>query len=82
MSAKNSLHNFSGFSPNQFVFSYNPMNAAESTEKIRRALRHKVCSYSDIVYINGDRVYYQRKDFKGWKGPALVLGQDGQYVLI
>merc|ERR1712121_332828 len=26
--------------------------------------------------------YYLRKNFKGWKGPAVVLGQDGQFVLV
>ena len=30
--------------------------AAESSERIRRALRHNVRTYSDTVYINGDRV--------------------------
>ena len=55
---------------------------AESSEKIRRALRHKVRSYADVKYSNGDRVYYRRKDYKGWKGPAVVLGQDGQFVLL
>ena len=51
---------------------------AGSGEKIRQALRHKVRSYSDILYVNSDRVYNRRKDFKVWKGP----GQDGQFVLI
>ena len=55
---------------------------AESSEKIRRALRHKVRSYADVKYSNGDRIYYKRKNFKGWKGPAIVLGQDGQFVLV
>ena len=56
--------------------------AAEASEKIRRALRHKVRSYADVSYVNGDKVYYRRKNFKGWKGPAVVLGQDGQFVLV
>ena len=55
---------------------------AESSEKIRRALRHKVRSYADVVFSNKDKVYYRRKNFKGWKGPAVVLGQEGQFVLI
>ena len=55
---------------------------AQSSEKIRRALRHKVRTYADVKYVNGDRVYYLRKNFKGWKGPAVVLGQDGQFVLV
>lgn len=56
--------------------------AAENSEKIRRALRHKVRTYSDVVFNNGDKVYYRRKNFKGWKGPGVVLGQEGQFVLI
>lgn len=55
---------------------------AESSEKIRRSLKAKVRTYSDIEYKNGDKVYYRRKNFKGWKGPGVVLGQDGQLVLI
>ena len=56
--------------------------AAESSEKIRKALRHKVRTYADVSYEKGDKVYYRRKNYKGWKGPAVVLGQDGQYVLV
>ena len=56
--------------------------AAESSDKIKKALRHKVRSYADIAYEKGDKVYYRRKNYKGWKGPAIVLGQDGQLVLV
>ena len=56
--------------------------AAEASGKIRKALRHKIRSYADVAYDNGDKVYYRRKNFKGWKGPATVLGQDGQFVLV
>ena len=44
--------------------------AAERSEKIRRALRHKVRSYSDVVYVNGEifsliiHSYYQKKKEK------------------
>ena len=31
---------------------------------------------------NGDRVYYKRRKRSGWSGPATVLGQDGQFVLL
>jgi transposase InsO family protein len=113
VSAKNSLHNQGGFSPNQLVFGHNinlptVLNdklpamevttsndilyknlqarenfiQAESSEKIRRALRSNVRSYADVTYENHDKVYYRRKNFKGWKGPGVVLGQDGQFVLI
>ena len=54
----------------------------ESDERIRRALRHNIRTYADTMYSNGDRVYYRRKKFKGWKGPAVVLGQDGQCVAV
>ena len=55
---------------------------AESSERIRRALKSKVRSYSDEVYDNGEKVYYRRKNFKGWKGPAVVIGVDHQMVLV
>ena len=55
---------------------------SEHDERIRRALRHKLRTYSDTRYSNGDRVYYIRQHMKGWKGPATVIGQDGQFVAI
>ena len=56
--------------------------ANESSEKIRRALRSKVRSYSDETYESGMKVYYRRQNFRGWRGPATVLGCEGQFVLI
>ena len=38
---------------------------AESSEKMQRALSHKVRSYADVKYSNGNKVFYQRKNFKG-----------------
>lgn len=35
------------------------------------------CPYTDVVYTNGDNVYYYRKNYKEWKGPAVILGKDG-----
>ena len=55
---------------------------AESSECIRRALRHNVRTYADERFCNGDKVYYRRKNLKGWKRPGVVLGQDRQYVLL
>ena len=54
---------------------------AESSERIRRALRSKVRNYSDVIYESGERVFYRRKNFKGWKGPATIIGVDGKVVL-
>ena len=55
---------------------------SERSERLRRALRTNTRTYSDQVIINGDKVYYKRKDSKKWKGPAFVLGKDGQQVLL
>ena len=55
---------------------------SESSERIRRALRHNVRTTSDVKYVTGDRVYFKRLNEKCWKGPAVVLGQDGQQILV
>ena len=55
---------------------------AQSSEKIKRALRHQLCTYSEERYENGDKVFYRCKNYRGRKGPTLVLGQDGQFVLV
>ena len=58
------------------------MIKTESSERIRRALNHRVRASNDIKYLNGDLVYFKRKDDKQWHGPASVIGQDGQMVLV
>ncbi|XP_045105480.1 uncharacterized protein LOC123500989 [Portunus trituberculatus] len=55
--------------------------AAETSEKIRRALRHKVRS-SGKVHKSGAHVYFKRDEQKEWKGPATVIGQDGKTVIL
>ncbi len=52
---------------------------AESSERIRRALRHNIRP-SGTVYQPGDKVYYKRDN--QWKGPGKVLGQDGKTVFV
>lgn len=56
--------------------------ASENSEKIRRALAHNIRTSGDIKYVTGDSVYYKRMDSREWHGPAKVLGQDGQQVLV
>ena len=56
--------------------------ASKNSEKIRRALSHNIRTSSDVKYITGDSVYYDRMDSREWHGPAKVLGQDDQQVLI
>ena len=55
---------------------------AESSERIRRALRHQVRTFAEERYEQGDKVYFKRKDYRGWKGPAIVLGSERNFVLI
>ena len=54
----------------------------ESSERIRRALRHKTRTYSNVNYSLGDSVYYKRAGRKGWRGPARVVGLDNKVVCI
>lgn len=54
---------------------------AESSERIRRALR-KQLRPTDDMYVTGDKVFYKRADCPEWKGPGVVIGQDGAVVFI
>jgi ribonuclease HI len=54
---------------------------AESSERVRRALRHKV-RVSERSYQPGDMVYYKREGSSQWSGPAKVIVQDGKVVFI
>ena len=47
-----------------------------------RALRHNIRTSGEVRYVTGDRVYYKRVDNKKWRGPGVVLGQDGKQVLL
>ena len=67
---------------NTYHASRKAFTGSERDERIRRALRHNIRTYADTRYSNGDKVWYLRNGFNGWKGPAVVLGQDGQFVAI
>ena len=54
----------------------------ESSDRLRRAIKHQTRTYSDIRYNTGDLVYYKRANNNEWKGPGTVIGQDGQHVLV
>lgn len=54
---------------------------AECSERIRRALR-KQLRPTDDKYETGDKVYYKRADCTEWKGPGVVIGQDGAVVFV
>ena len=55
--------------------------AAETSEKIRRALKHKVRTNGKVLQ-SGAHVYFKRDEQKEWKGPATVIGQDGKTVIL
>ena len=117
ISAKNSLLNVYGFSPNQLAFGHNPnfpalinstvataedassskliadhlnaMHAArksfvenESSDKLRRAIERKTRTSTAIVYEQGDKVYYKRKNSQRWQGPGHVIGKDSNQVFV
>ena len=54
----------------------------ESSERIRRALRHKVRSFSDNHYENSEKVFYERVGFKEWRGSSTVIGGEEKIVLV
>jgi transposase InsO family protein len=54
---------------------------AESSERIRRALRHQIRASGEPFQL-GDHVYYKRDDSNKWKGPGKVIGQDGKVVFV
>ena len=54
---------------------------SESSNRIRRALRHQVRATNDH-FETGNKVYYKRDDSPKWKGPGMVIGQDGKVVFV
>ena len=55
---------------------------AESSAKIWRALRSHVRSYAAERFVTSESIYYLRQNYKGWCGPAKVLGKEDQCLLI
>jgi len=54
---------------------------AECSERIRRALRKQIRPTSEFCE-PGDKIYYKRPDSQEWKGPGVVIGQDGPIVFV
>ena len=54
---------------------------AESSQRMKWALWHNVKTYCDENYQNRNKVFYKRRAVKGWKGPATVLGKEGNFIL-
>ena len=56
--------------------------AAENSGRISRALSHNIRTTCKVKYMTGDQVYFKRANSREWHGPATVLGQDRQQVLV
>ena len=56
--------------------------AADSSERIRRALRMKLRTSNSTVVNNGDSVFYRREKSDTWRGPGIVIGSDSQLVIV
>ena len=54
----------------------------ESSERIKRALRHNVRATEISDLHNGDEVYFKRNGEQRWHGPGTVIGKDGKQVLV
>ena len=54
---------------------------AESSDRIKRALKHNV-RVNEEVFIQGDKVFYKRDDCNRWRGPGKIVGQDGKILFI
>ena len=54
---------------------------AESSERIKRALRYNIRTVQD-TFKPGEYVYYKREDSEKWLGPGKVMFQDGKIVFI
>ena len=54
---------------------------AETSERIRRALHHKVRVAEESFQL-GDKIFYKRNYDNRWRGPAKIIGQDGKIVYV
>ena len=55
--------------------------STENSERLKTALKAKICTSSEI-YENGDIVYYKRSQDNRWMGPGKVVFQDGKIIFV
>ena len=55
---------------------------AETSAKVRKALKHPVRQYCDVVFKPKDNVFYKLPTDRQWQGPATVIGIDDKVILI
>ena len=56
--------------------------SAQTSAKLKRALRKPIRSYCDTIYNHSDNVFYKLPDQHRWQGPVAVIGRDGKVVPI
>ena len=54
----------------------------QAAECLHRELNHKSHTDSNRMFFQGDRVYYYRNKKSEWHGPAVVIGKEGQNILV
>ena len=54
---------------------------AENSERVKRALRHKIRTNQE-TFTSGEEVYYKRDGKEKWLGPGKVMFQDGKIVFV
>ena len=37
---------------------------------------------SEETFVKDEKVFYRRKNYKGWRGPGTVMAQDGNFVVV
>ena len=55
---------------------------ADNDERIKRALRSRISSYTNEHFESDDKVYFKEKDKMQWSGPAVVIGQQGKIIFL
>lgn len=55
---------------------------AESSAKIKRAIKSQVRTCNDVTIENGEKVLYKRNNSDRWHGPGVVIGRDGQTFVV
>ena len=54
----------------------------ESSERVKRALRHNVRPTDTADIEINDKVYYKRNSEDQWRGPGTVIGKDGKQIFV
>ena len=54
----------------------------ENSQKLKRSVSSNARTSNGAKFFIGDQVFYKRDEAREWKGPASVIGQDGQKVII